>query len=149
MLGARRKLFARCSATTAAMPSYQREIARWRAGEYLLERRAVEAVDALEQAAEHHPVVGEHGVVAVLEQARLGNLDLLTREPATFDGAAEHPVDAAVAVVGALVAVLAEGPPELGDHDDEGVAPRLRSEFLHIAGKRAAELAEAAGEIAV
>src|SRR5271168_677705 len=98
--------------------SHEREIARRGAREYLLEVRAVEAVGALEQASEQGAVVGEHGIVAVLEQRRLGDLDLFADEPAAFDGAAEDPIDAAVAVLGALVAVLAECPPELGDDDD-------------------------------
>ncbi len=68
-------------------------------------------------------VVGEHRIVAVLEEVGLVDRHLLADDAAAVDAAAQHPVDAAMAVVGALVAVLAEGAPELGDHDHDRVVP--------------------------
>ena len=52
-----------------------------------------------------------------------------------------------MAMVGALIAVLAESPAELGDDDDERVIPGLRADLLHEAGERAAEFAEPVRQI--
>jgi len=97
------------------------------ARKHLLHQLLVKPVGAGEQAAEQGAVVGQHRIVAVLEQRGVVDLDLLAGHAPAFDGAAEHPIDAAVAVVGALVAVLPEGAAEFRDHHHERVIPRLRA----------------------
>jgi hypothetical protein len=129
--------------------SDQPQFRRANAGEDSLHARGVEPEHMLEQACEHRAVVGEHGIVAVLEQARLLDLDLFAEDAAAIDAAAHHPIGTAVAVIGAAVAILAEGAPELGDHDDDGVAPAGRADLFGEACKRAAKFAEAVGEIAI
>src|SRR5258708_15046088 len=66
---------------------------------------------------------------------------------AAIDAASHYPVNAAVAMIGAAVAVLAEGAAELGDHDDHRISPSGRPDLLGKARKRAAEFAETVGEI--
>src|SRR5208282_6387981 len=67
-------------------------------------------------------------------------------DTAAANGAAEHPVNAAVAVIGPAVAVLAKGAPELAQRDDHRVSPH-RAHFGGEGGEPAAELVEPAGEI--
>ncbi len=62
---------------------------------------------AIEEAGEHGAIVGQNRIIAVLEQARLLDLDLFAMGAAAIHAAAHHPVDAAVTMVGAMVAVLA------------------------------------------
>src|SRR6201999_4226231 len=69
----------------------------------------------LQEAGEHRAVIGQHWIVAVLEQRRLLDLDLFAGDAAAIDTAAHHPVDAAVTMIGAAVAILAKRAPELGD----------------------------------
>src|SRR6516165_9270108 len=89
--------------------------------EYLLHALRREAVHLLRKAGEQRAIIGEHRIVAVLEQGRLLDLDLLAGDASAVDAAAEHPVDAAVAVVGAAIAVLAEGAAEFGDYHHHGL----------------------------
>src|ERR1700722_3257938 len=117
-------------------------------GKYPLNARRLQPIQVLEQTCKHCAIIGQHRIVAVLKQRRLLDLDLLARDAPAIDAAAHHPVDAAVAVIGAAVAVLAEGAAELGDHDDDGVAPTARSNLFREAGQTRAELAQAIGEIA-
>src|SRR5579863_2991168 len=88
-----------------------------------LNTRWLQPIQVLEQTRKHRAIIGQHRIVAVLKQRRLFDLDLLARDTSTIDAATHHPVDAAVTVIGAAVAVLAEGTAEFGDHDDDGVAP--------------------------
>src|SRR6202021_1495255 len=103
---------------------------------------------ALEQPAEHRAVVGQHRIVAVLKKIGLIDLDLLADDAAAIDAAAHHPVDAAMAMVGAAVAILAEGAAEFGNHHHNRVSPSGRANFFGKTRQRAAELAETVGEIA-
>ena len=64
-------------------------------------------------------------------------------EAAALDGAAEHPVHAAVPVIGAVRAVLAERPAELREHDDDGLVPG----GAHLLGEAGEALAEAREQI--
>src|SRR6266478_2392091 len=110
--------------------------------ENTLNARGIKPVHALEKACKHRTIVCQNRVVAVLEQTGLIDLDLFAEDTATIDSAAHHPIDAAVTMVGAAVAVLAESTRELGDHDDDGIAPTRRTNFLGESGKRATEFAE-------
>src|SRR5579872_7287234 len=125
------------------------QLGRFDAGEDALDAARVEPIHAVEEAGEHGPIIGQHGVIPILEQARLLDLNLLAMDAAAIDAAAHHPIHAAVAVVGAVIAILAEGAAEFGDHDHHGVVPGFRPDLLRKAGERTAELAEAVGEIAV
>src|SRR5258708_1116061 len=95
-----------------AMDSHQSQIFRRDARKHLLHQFLVEPVGAGEQAAEQGAVIRQHRIVAVLEQRGVLDLDLLAGPAPTFDGAPQHPIDAAVALVGALVALLPEGAAE-------------------------------------
>ena len=80
------------------------------AGEHAREGRGRQAELALPKAAQHRAVIVEHRIVAVLEQGPGAQRDLLAGHRATArQTPAQQPVNAAVAVVGAAVAVLAEG----------------------------------------
>ena len=78
-------------------------------GKYVLNARRLQPIQVLEQARKHRAIVGQHRIVAVLKQRRLFDLDLLAGDTPAIDAAAHHPVHAAVTVIGAAVAVLAEG----------------------------------------
>ena len=54
-------------------------------------------------------------------------------KPAAGNIPAHHPVDAAMAMIGALVAILAEGAPEFGD-DDHGCRPAHLVRSLRTGG---------------
>src|SRR5579883_384638 len=127
----------------------QPQLHRFDAWEYALDAPRIEAIHAVEKAREHGAIIGQDRVVAILEQGRLLDLDLLAMDASAIDAAAHHPIDAAMAVIRAMVAVLAESTAELRDHDHHRVVPGLRSDLLREAGERAAELAEPVGEIAV
>src|SRR5260221_3171522 len=114
---------------------------------YPLNARGLQPEHMLEQPCEHRALIGDHGIIAVLEQIRVVDLDLFAEDAAAIDAAAHHPVDAAVAVIGAAVAVLAKGTPKLGDHHDDGIAPSGRPDLFGKAGQRAAEFAETIGKI--
>src|SRR4051812_12046305 len=75
-------------------------------------------------------------------------MHLLARDSPTAHAAAEYPVDAAVAVVGAAVAVLAERAPELAQHDDDSIVPRA-AHFVRERADTATELFEPVREIAL
>src|ERR1700730_8621990 len=113
-------------------PLNQSQFRRMNAGKNPLHACGFQPEHALEQACEHRPVVGQNRIVAVLKQACLLDLDLFA---------------AAVAVIGAAVAILAEGAAELGDDDDNGIFPSCRSDLLGKARKRTAEFTETIGEI--
>src|SRR5581483_214830 len=126
----------------------QSEIARRSTREHLLHAIARQPKHPGEQSAEHGAIVVQHREIAVLEQRRLLDLLLLARDAPALHGAAEHPIGRTMAVIGAAIAVLAEGAAKLADHDHDGVMPG-RTHALGKARKPAAELAEPAGEIAV
>src|SRR5580692_4052638 len=65
---------------------------------------------AAEESGQHAAVVIEHGIVAVLKQRVVGHAHLFSGNAPAIDAAAEHPVDAAVTMVGAGVAILAKSP---------------------------------------
>src|SRR5579883_2072245 len=132
-----------------SIPLDQPELCWSDAREYALDAGGIQPVHPVEEAGEHGAIIGQHRIVAVLEQRRLLDLDLLAVNAAAIHAATHHPIDAAMAMIGAAVAILAEGAPEFGDHDHHGIMPGLRPDLLRKAGKRAAELAETVGEIAV
>src|SRR5207248_3495967 len=94
----------------------EREVLRRGAGEDARERLAIEAIDAREEPAEERAVLVQHGIVTVLEKRVAADAQLLARDAAAAQAAAERPVHRAVAVIGAAVAVLAEGAAELAHH---------------------------------
>jgi len=99
---------------SSGLPTWldQSQFRRLDAGEDAMNAGVVQPEHALEQACEHRPVVGQDGIVAILKKRRLLDLDLFAQHAAAIDAAAHHPVDTAVAVVGAAIAVLAEGASE-------------------------------------
>src|SRR5579863_5077267 len=127
---------------------YQSEFHRMHAGEDALNAGRLQAKLVLEQSGKHGAIIRQHRIVAVLKQRRLLDLDLLADDAPAIDAAAHHPVDAAVTVIGAAVAILAERTSEFGDHDHDRVAPAGRADLFGKAGERAAEFAEPIGEIA-
>src|ERR1700730_511926 len=112
-----------------------------------LNARGFQPEHALEQPGEHGTIIGQNRIVAVLKKVCLLDLDLFAENTAAIDAAAQHPVDAAVAVVGAAVAVLAKGAAKFGDHDHHRIAPSRWSNLFGKTCERAAEFAEAVGEI--
>src|SRR5579863_7689337 len=84
----------------------------------------------LQQTSKHRAIIGQHWIVAILEQRRLLDLDLVADDAPAIDAAAHDPVDAAVTVIGAAVAIRAEGAAEFGDHDNHRVAPARRADLL-------------------
>src|ERR1700730_13014634 len=113
-----------------------------------LKARGLQSEHMLEQPCEHRAIIGEDGIVTVLEKVRLVDLDLFAKDTAAIDAAAHYPIDAAVSVIGTVVAVLAKGAAELRDHHDDRIPPPGRSNLFGKSGERAAEFAEAIGEIA-
>src|SRR6516165_7842132 len=122
---------------------------RMHSGEDALSACSIKPVHALQQPREHRPIVGQDRVVAVLEEVGLVDLDLGPKDAAAVDAAPHHPIAAAVAVVGAVVTVFPESPPELGDHDDHRIAPALRTDLFRETDERTAKFTETVGEIAV
>src|ERR1700688_3565788 len=92
----------------------------------------------LEQTCEHGAIVSQNGIVAVLKKAGLVYFDLFAQDTAAVDPASHHPVHAAVAMIGAAVAIFPEGASELGDHDDNGLPPSGSSDLLGKPGQRTA-----------
>src|SRR5271154_7066353 len=101
----------------------QTQVSRTDVGKDPLNARGRQSVQVLEQTCKHSAIIGQHRIVAVLKQRRLLDLDLFARDATAIDATAHHPIDAAMTVIGAAVAVLAEGAAEFGDHDDDGVTP--------------------------
>src|SRR5947208_1836249 len=126
----------------------EREVLRRGAGEDARERLAIEAIDAREEPAEERAVLVQHGIVTVLEKRVARDAQLLARDAAAAQAAAERPVHRAVAVIGAAVAVLAEGAAELAHHQHHRVAPRIAHRSRER-GEAAAELVEPRREIAL
>ena len=60
------------------------------AGEDALDALVAQAEDVAEQIGEQRAVVGQHGIVAVLKQMGLLDLDLLAENAAAIDAAAEQ-----------------------------------------------------------
>src|ERR1700676_2017736 len=102
----------------------------------------------LEQACKHRPVVSQNRVITILKKRGLLDFDLLAGDAAAIEAAAHHPIDAAVAVIGATVAIFAEGAAEFGDHDDDSVSPPRRSDLLIKPSERAAEITQSVREVA-
>src|SRR6516162_4062275 len=75
------------------------------------------------------------------------NLDLRPSQAAAFDPAAHDPVDAAMAVIGATVAILPEGSTEFADHDDRRIVPSGPA-GLREAGKPVPELVKMRRQVA-
>src|SRR6185437_1089638 len=59
-----------------------------------------------------------------------------------------HPVHAAMAVIGAAVAVLAEGAAEFGEHHHGGVVPGV-AQRVGVGGEAFAEVLQVVGEAAL
>src|SRR5579862_2909826 len=125
----------------------QSEFHRMHAGEDPLNVCRLQPVEVLEQTCKHRAIVGQYRIVAILKQRRLLDLDLLADDASAIDAAAHHPIDAAVTMIGAAIAILAEGAAEFGDHDDDRVAPGCGPDLFGESGKPAAEFAHAIGEI--
>src|SRR6202034_1679359 len=87
---------------------------------------------------EYGSIVVQHRIVAILKQGILAQRPLLTDDGAAADRSAENPIDGAMSVIGAAVAVLAKGPAKFRKHHDHGVVPlgpqRLR-EHLQASSK--------------
>ena len=77
-------------------------------GKDALNARLFQPEHALEQAGKHRTIIGQNRIVPVLKKIGLVDLDLRAEDAAAIDSASHHPVDAAVAVIGAAIAVLAE-----------------------------------------
>src|SRR3984893_3662685 len=112
------------------------------AGENALNARLFQPEHTLKQPCEHRTIIGQNGIVPVLKKIGLVDLDLRAEDAAAIDSASHHPVDAAVTMIGAAVAVLPEGASEFGDHHYHGIPPSRRSDFFGKTGQRAAEFAE-------
>ena len=85
--------------------------------------RARELPKRLEYAPKHGAVMVEYGIVAILKQrGALESLLLADHTPAT-DGTAEHPMYAAVAMIGAAIAISHQRYVKLGQHHDHRVIP--------------------------
>src|ERR1700680_3313579 len=102
----------------------------------------------LEQACKHRPVVSQNRVITILKKRGLLDFDLLAGDAAAIEAAAHHPIDAAVAVIGAAVAILAEGAAEFGNYGEDGVSPSRRSDFFRKPSERAAEFTQSIREVA-
>src|SRR5262245_44888316 len=127
--------------------SEKRQVLGRRGRKYTGELRGIEAVHAPEKTAEEIAVFGKDGIVAVLEQRSMRNADLFAHDASPFQGSTKNPIGAAVAVVGATVAVLPEGAAELAQHHHHGIAPGA-AHALGEGGEPAAELLQARGEVA-
>ena len=116
------------------------------AGKYPVKPGGVEAVHLRKQPAKYGAVFIEDGVVPILKQGSLLDLDLVSRNATAVNAAAEHPVHAAVAVVGAAVAVFAEGAPEFADDDHDRIPPRC-AYLVGESGQAATKLLQTPGEV--
>src|SRR3954467_13328736 len=118
-----------CSPSSAAFSIAARlnesQVLRRSGGEDARQRVALQAVDARQESAQHRAIVVQHRIVAILEERAARHAHLLAGHAAACERAAEHPVDRAVAMIGAAVTVLAERAAELTDDDHHGVAPFL------------------------
>src|ERR1700752_1320715 len=92
-------------------------------GENALKACHIKPLHMLEEPCKHRAVVRQHRIITVLEQVRLFDLDQLAQDSATIDPAAHHPINAAMTVVGAAIAILAEGTAEFRNHDHDRIAP--------------------------
>src|SRR4051794_1018994 len=122
----------RCSAAfSIAARLDESQVLRRSAGEYARQRLALQSVGAREQSAQHRAIVVQHRIVAVLEKRAARHAHLLANDAAARQRAAQRPVHRAMSMVGAAVAVLAEGAAELADHHHHGIAPLI----THRAGE--------------
>src|SRR5260370_12921375 len=108
----------------------QSQLRRMDACKNPLNARGFQPEHALEQPGEHGTIVGQNRIVAVLKKVCLLDLDLFAEDTAAIDAAAQYPVDAAMAVIGAAVAVLPKGAAKFGDHDHHRIAPSRRSNLF-------------------
>src|SRR5258708_18155494 len=125
----------------------QSQLRRMDARKNPLNARGFQPEHALEQPGKHGTIVGQNRIVAVLKKVCLLDFDLFAENTAAIDAAAQYPVDAAVAVIGAAVAVLPKGAAKFGDHDHHRIAPSRSSNLFRKTCKRTSEFAEAVGEI--
>src|SRR4051812_20758449 len=126
------------STCTHAKRLDETEVARHGLREHTRELRCIQTPQACKHTAEHGTIVVEHRKIAILQQGGIAYFDLFTDNAAAAHAAAEQPVRRAVAVVGALVAVLTQRAPELRHHRDHGVVP-FRTERLGKCGEPAPE----------
>src|SRR6185369_5900859 len=132
----------------AYMNSEKRDVLRRHRRKDARDLRRVEAVGTGEEPAEELAVFVEHRIVAVLEQGALRDAHLLAHDALPLHRAAQDPVHAAMAVIGAAVAVLAKGAAEFAQHHHDGVAPGA-AHALRERAQAAAELLEARRELSV
>src|SRR5215207_7497206 len=92
----------------AQRPLDEPDIARSCTRKYAGDLRVTQSVHAGEQAAQHGAIFVEHGVIAIFEQARLLHANLFAMDDSAANAAAQHPIDGAVSVIGAAIAVLAK-----------------------------------------
>src|SRR5258708_19570531 len=85
---------------------------------------------ALQQACEHRPIVGQNGIVAILKKVCLLDFHLFAKDAAAIDAASHYPVNAAVAMIGAPVAVLAEVAAKFEDPYTHPIPPPPRPALL-------------------
>src|ERR1700733_3802774 len=95
---------------------HEAKFRRMHASKNPLNARLLQPVEVLKQTCKHGAIIRQHGIIAILKQRRLFDLDLLADNASTIDAATHHPIDAAVAVIGAAIAVLAEGTAEFVHH---------------------------------
>ncbi|OBS50408.1 hypothetical protein A8B73_21710 [Methylosinus sp. 3S-1] len=102
----------------------------------------------LKQAAEQRTIVGQNGVVAILEQMPLIDVYLFAHDATASDATAEHPIDTAVTVVGSTTPILSKSAPELRQDNDDSIIP-LRADLLRKTLETSPKFADSVCEIAV
>jgi hypothetical protein len=93
-------------------------------------------------------IIGQHRQVAPLIERVRGDLDLIARHAPAGNRAAHHPIDAAVPMVCALVAIFAKGAAKFGYDRHGRLTPGFRPDRLDKTGQGAAQFADAIGQIA-
>ena len=73
--------------------------------------------------------------------------ELFADDTAAIDAAAHHPIDAAVAAIGAAVVVLREAAAKLGDQDHDPISLSCKTDLFGKTRQRVAGFAELVGEI--
>src|SRR5580704_19072379 len=104
------------SRPTEASALDQVEIHGWGLREDALALIRRQAPERAKQATEHRAIIIEHGIVAVLEQARALEPNLISGQARAVDRAAQHPVDGAMAMIGAAVTVFTKRASEFRQH---------------------------------
>ena len=103
---------------------------------------------ALEDCGERRAEIGGDREVALLIEPRRCRGPASPHKCGPLYGAAEHPDHVAVPVVSPAIAVLADGAAELGQHEDDSVAPSL-ARSAGEGGEALAERAQSLGELSL